>query len=26
VLNGGSLPIPVLEAKVHRWIEKQKQV
>lgn len=24
VLGGGALPIPVLEAKVRRWIEKQK--
>jgi uncharacterized protein (DUF885 family) len=24
VLGGGSLPIPVLEAKVHRWIDAQK--
>jgi uncharacterized protein (DUF885 family) len=24
VLGGGGLPIPVLEAKVRRWIEKQK--
>jgi len=23
VLGGGSLPIPVLEARVHRWIDKQ---
>jgi uncharacterized protein (DUF885 family) len=24
ILGGGALPIPVLEAKVRRWIEKQK--
>jgi len=25
VLGGGALPIPVLEARVHRWIEMRKQ-
>jgi uncharacterized protein (DUF885 family) len=24
VLGGGALPLPVLEARVHRWIERQK--
>ncbi|MBI1362057.1 MAG: DUF885 family protein [Alphaproteobacteria bacterium] len=24
VLGGGALPLPVLEARVHRWLEKQK--
>ncbi|HYM36217.1 MAG TPA: DUF885 domain-containing protein, partial [Steroidobacteraceae bacterium] len=25
VLGGGALPIPVLETKVHRWIEREKR-
>jgi uncharacterized protein (DUF885 family) len=24
VLGGGALPLPVLQARVHRWIEREK--
>jgi uncharacterized protein (DUF885 family) len=26
VLGGGALPLPVLEAKVRRWIEREQRV